>query len=178
VGNLPLHLQPKLLTALEQRKVTPVGASKPIDIDVRVLSATNMAPAQLADESRFRKDLLFRLNTVEIRLPPLRERPEDIPLLLDHYLSEFARSYDKPQRACPPRCWQGCAPTAGRAMCANCAMPPSAPSFWAMSGAFPWRISLWRRRLFQRKAWRLRHLRSKPPMPAPMISTWTAPSGG
>ncbi|WP_343615611.1 sigma-54 dependent transcriptional regulator [Novosphingobium sp.] len=101
VGNLPLHLQPKLLTALEQRKVTPVGASKPIDIDVRVLSATNMAPAQLADESRFRKDLLFRLNTVEIRLPPLRERPEDIPLLLDHYLSEFARSYDKPQRALP-----------------------------------------------------------------------------
>jgi DNA-binding NtrC family response regulator len=101
VGNLPLHLQPKLLTALEQRKVTPVGASKPIDIDVRVLSATNLSPAQLADESRFRKDLLFRLNTVEIRLPPLRERPEDIPLLLDHYLRDFARAYDKPQRALP-----------------------------------------------------------------------------
>jgi DNA-binding NtrC family response regulator len=101
VGNLPLHLQPKLLTALEQRKITPVGASKSIHIDVRVLSATNMSPAQLADESRFRKDLLFRLNTVEIRLPPLRERAEDVPLLLDHYLREFAAKYDKPARDLP-----------------------------------------------------------------------------
>lgn len=101
IGNLPLHLQPKLLTALEQRKVTPVGASKPIAIDVRVLSATNMAPAELGDESRFRKDLLFRLNTVEIRLPPLRERREDIPLLIDHFLQDFARRYDKPRRDLP-----------------------------------------------------------------------------
>jgi DNA-binding NtrC family response regulator len=101
VGNLPLHLQPKLLTALEQRKVTPVGATRPVEIDVRVLSATNMSPAQLGDETRFRKDLLFRLNTVEIRLPPLRERREDIALLLEHFLRDFAHKYDKPQRSVP-----------------------------------------------------------------------------
>jgi DNA-binding NtrC family response regulator len=96
IGNLPLHLQPKLLTALEQRRVTPVGANKPVPIDVRVVAATNLAPSALADESRFRPDLLFRLNTVEIELPPLRQRREDIPLLLDHYLGLYARKYDKP----------------------------------------------------------------------------------
>src|SRR4029079_2530322 len=89
VGNLPLHLQPKLLTALEQRKVIPVGANRPVDIDVRVVAATNLSEEQLADEKRFRQDLLFRLNTIEIHLPPLRARREDIPLLLDHYLALF-----------------------------------------------------------------------------------------
>ncbi|MFD1611401.1 sigma-54-dependent transcriptional regulator [Sphingomonas tabacisoli] len=96
IGNLPLHLQPKLLTALEQRRVTPVGANKPVPIDVRVIAATNLAPAALSDEGRFRPDLLFRLNTVEIELPPLRQRREDIPLLLEHYLGTYARKYDKP----------------------------------------------------------------------------------
>src|SRR5262249_49771930 len=72
MGNLPLHLQPKLLTALEQREVVPVGANKPIPMDVRVVAATNVAADQLADEKRFRQDLLFRLNTIEIELPPLR----------------------------------------------------------------------------------------------------------
>ncbi len=96
IGNLPLHLQPKLLTALEQRRVTPVGANKSVPIDVRVIAATNLSPQALGDESRFRPDLLFRLNTVEIELPPLRQRREDIPLLLDHYLGLYARKYDKP----------------------------------------------------------------------------------
>jgi DNA-binding NtrC family response regulator len=102
VGNLPLHLQPKLLTALEQRRITPVGATRPIDIDVRVISATNLPPRQLGDEARFRQDLLFRLNTVEIHLPPLRDRPEDVPLLLEHFLETYARKYDKPVRPVPP----------------------------------------------------------------------------
>ena len=102
VGNLPLHLQPKLLTALEQREVLPVGSNKPIPIDVRVVAATNSSADHLADEKRFRQDLLFRLNTIEIELPPLRERREDVPILLDHYLSLYARKYDKPQRALPP----------------------------------------------------------------------------
>src|SRR3546814_10481863 len=66
VGNLPLHLQPKLLTALEQRQVIPVGSNKPVSIDIRVIAATNLPPERLADESLFRQDLLFRLNTVEI----------------------------------------------------------------------------------------------------------------
>ena len=99
IGNLPLHLQPKLLTALEQRQVLPVGANKPVSIDVRVVAATNLGPGKLADEDRFRQDLLFRLNTIEIQLPPLRARRDDIPLLLEHYLALYARKYDKPDRA-------------------------------------------------------------------------------
>ena len=102
IGNLPLHLQPKLLTALEQREVVPVGANKPISIDVRVVAATNVTADTLGDEKRFRQDLLFRLNTIEIALPPLRERRDDIPVLLDHYLGLYARKYDKPQRDLPP----------------------------------------------------------------------------
>ena len=102
IGNLPLRLQPKLLTALEQRQVLPVGSNRPVSIDVRVVAATNLAEEQLADENRFREDLLFRLNTIEIHLPPLRERRDDIPLLLDHYLAIYSRKYDKPPRALPP----------------------------------------------------------------------------
>jgi len=102
IGNLPIHLQPKLLTALEQREVVPVGANKPIAIDVRVIAATNASPDQLSDEKRFRQDLLFRLNTIEIELPPLRQRREDIPQLFDHYLRLYERKYDKPERELPP----------------------------------------------------------------------------
>jgi DNA-binding NtrC family response regulator len=101
IGNLPLHLQPKLLTALEQRQVVPVGANKPIPIDVRVVAATNVSADKLGDEKRFRQDLLFRLNTIEILLPPLRERREDIPILLEHYLGLYARKYDRPERDLP-----------------------------------------------------------------------------
>jgi len=95
IGNLPLHLQPKLLTVLEQRKVTPVGANQPIPVDIRVIAATNMTPAMLRDERQFRQDLLFRLNTVEIDLPPLRDRREDVPALIDHYLTLYAERYKR-----------------------------------------------------------------------------------
>lgn len=98
IGNLPLHLQPRLLTVLEQRRVVPVGANRPIAVDVRVVSATN---ADLADERRFRQDLLFRLNTVEIELPPLRDRREDVPLLLSTFLADYTLRYGKPERALP-----------------------------------------------------------------------------
>jgi DNA-binding NtrC family response regulator len=101
VGNLPLHLQPKLLTALEQRQVIPVGANKPVPIDVRVIAATNLPPERLGDESLFRQDLLFRLNTVEIELPPLRERREDILLLIEHFVGFYSKKYGKPVRGLP-----------------------------------------------------------------------------
>jgi len=101
IGNLPLHLQPKLLTALERRQVIPVGSNKPVPVDVRVIAATNLPPEQLHDERRFRQDLLFRLNTVEIELPPLRERPEDVPMLVRHYLDLYTRKYGKPARELP-----------------------------------------------------------------------------
>ncbi len=102
IGNLPLHLQPKLLTALEQRRVTPVGSNRSIAFDVRVIAATNLSPAMLADERRFRPDLLFRLNTVELLLPPLRERRSDVPVLLGHYLTLYARKYGKALPELPP----------------------------------------------------------------------------
>ena len=93
IGNLPLHLQAKLLNALEQRKVTPVGADKPEEIDVRLISATNVSDDALRDEQRFRTDLLFRLNTVEITLPPLRARRDDILPIAQHYLAIYSRKY-------------------------------------------------------------------------------------
>jgi DNA-binding NtrC family response regulator len=96
IGNLPLRLQPKLLTVLEQRQVTPVGANKPVPVDIRVIAATNLPPEKLRDEAHFRQDLLFRLNTVEIDLPPLRDRREDLPQLIDHYLDHYARRYGRP----------------------------------------------------------------------------------
>jgi two-component system, NtrC family, response regulator HydG len=98
IGNVPLHLQAKLLTVLERREVVPVGAEKPEAIDVRLISATNMKPERLNDENLFRPDLLYRINTVEIRLPPLRERPDDVPLLLEHYAGIYAQKYNLPAK--------------------------------------------------------------------------------
>ena len=98
IGNVPLHLQSKLLTALERREVVPVGANRPEPIDVRLVCATNLSAAQLADTDRFREDLLYRINTVEILLPPLRERREDIPLLLEHFIALYAQKYNFPAK--------------------------------------------------------------------------------
>lgn len=98
IGNLPLHLQTKLLTVLEQRRVTPLGANKAISFDVRVVCATNSSKQNLMDESKFRQDLLFRLNTVEITLPPLRDRPDDINTIAQHYLLHYCKKYNKPTK--------------------------------------------------------------------------------
>jgi len=95
IGNLPLHLQAKLLSVLETQQVTPVGSSQAVKIDVRFVAATNMPRDQLMDDRRFRQDLLFRLNTVEITLPPLRERAEDIVLLATHFAENYARKYGR-----------------------------------------------------------------------------------
>ncbi len=98
VGNLSLHLQAKLLTILEQRKVTPLGSNKAIAFDVRVIAATNIAKQDLNNEVRFRQDLLFRLNTVEITLPPLRDRVADIQPIANHYITFYSRKYKKPEK--------------------------------------------------------------------------------
>ncbi|MDR2928559.1 MAG: sigma-54 dependent transcriptional regulator [Cytophagaceae bacterium] len=95
IGNLSQPLQAKLLTVLERREVTRVGAAKPKPVDVRLISATNMNIRQVAAEGGFRQDLLYRINTVEIELPPLRERTEDIPLLADHFLKIYSRKYNR-----------------------------------------------------------------------------------
>lgn len=95
IGNLPLHLQAKLLTVLEQRTVTPLGSNRKEQFNVRVIAATNINKTQLNDESVFRQDLLFRLNTVEISIPPLRERPDDIALIAEHYIALYCKKYGK-----------------------------------------------------------------------------------
>lgn len=98
IGNLPLHLQAKLLTVLEQRKVTPLGRNDAVAIDVRVVCATNLSRTELADDTRFRQDLLFRLNTVELTVPPLRERVQDIEEIGRYYANLYCRKYNKPHK--------------------------------------------------------------------------------
>jgi DNA-binding NtrC family response regulator len=102
IGNIPRKFQAKLLTALERREVVPVGANSPVAIDVRVISATNLSRADLGDESIFRQDLLYRLNTVEIALPPLRDRGGDIALLAEHFTRHYARKYGREIRGVAP----------------------------------------------------------------------------
>lgn len=96
IGNIPLTLQAKLLTVLENRTVTRLGANKLIDIDVRLICATNMDIRDMVAVNRFRQDLLYRINTVEIHIPPLRERLEDIPFLADHFIKIYNKKYNKP----------------------------------------------------------------------------------
>jgi len=103
IGNFPLHLQAKLLTVLEQRMVTPLGANSAVPFDVRVITATNISKQHLADETKFRQDLLFRLNTVEINLPPLRKRPTDIETLANHYINLYGHKYGKSEKSLSPQ---------------------------------------------------------------------------
>ena len=96
IGNLSMSLQSKLLSALQSRQVTRVGANQPIPVDIRLICATNMPLTKMVQEGTFRQDLLYRINTVEITVPPLSDRVEDIPLLADHYLKYYAKKYHKP----------------------------------------------------------------------------------
>ncbi|MFA0961331.1 sigma-54-dependent transcriptional regulator [Roseivirga sp. BDSF3-8] len=99
IGNLNLPLQSKLLTALQQRQVTRIGSNKPKSIDIRLVCATNMPVYDMVKDNSFRQDLLYRINTVEIPLPSLRERTEDIPLLADHFLKVYGKKYRKPEKS-------------------------------------------------------------------------------
>ncbi len=96
IANVPLNLQAKMLRVLETGEMERVGSSKTRRVDVRIISATNANLGEEVANQRFRQDLLFRLNTIEIHLPPLRERREDIPLLANHFLGVHARRYRKP----------------------------------------------------------------------------------
>ncbi len=95
IGNLSLPLQTKLLTVIERKEVIRVGSNNPRSVNVRLICATNNNIHQMVDENQFRQDLLYRINTVEIHLPPLRERTGDIPLLTDHFLKSYAKKYKK-----------------------------------------------------------------------------------
>ncbi len=96
IGNLPLPLQSKLLSVLEKREVLPLGSNKPVKIDIRLICATNLDLNRMTREGSFRLDLLYRINTIEIMLPALRDRQEDISLLARFFLNKFSRKYHKP----------------------------------------------------------------------------------
>ena len=96
IGNISLMQQAKLLTVLQNRQVTRLGTNQPADIDIRLICATNLPLTELANENRFRKDLVYRINTVEIIVPPLRKRGDDIILLAKHYAKQYAGKYMRP----------------------------------------------------------------------------------
>lgn len=98
VGNLPPALQTKLLRALESREVVPLGSDQPIAVDVRLIAATNQPLEKLVAEGRFREDLLYRINTIEINLPPLRQRLDDLAPLVEHFVRVCARKYRMPEK--------------------------------------------------------------------------------
>jgi DNA-binding NtrC family response regulator len=102
IGNLNLSLQSKLLSALQSRQVTRVGSNQPMQVNIRLICATNMNLTKMVQDGTFRQDLLYRINTVEIQVPPLTDRVEDIPMLANHYLNHYAKKYHKPVTTIAP----------------------------------------------------------------------------
>lgn len=96
IGNLSMPLQSKLLTVLQHRKIQRVGSNKEINVDFRLVCATNMSLSEMVFEKKFRQDLLYRINTVEIRVPSLRERVDDIPTLVEHFFHRYGQKYKRP----------------------------------------------------------------------------------
>jgi DNA-binding NtrC family response regulator len=102
IGEMPVATQTKLLRVLEEREFMRVGGEQTIQVDVRVIAATNQDVSQLVEVGRFRRDLYYRLNVLNIHLPPLRERRADIPLLVDHFIRQASREHDRPRIAISP----------------------------------------------------------------------------
>jgi two-component system, NtrC family, response regulator AtoC len=109
IGEMPLHLQAKLLRVIEERRVAPIGADQSVEVDVRILASTNRDLQVEVEQRRFRADLFYRLSVMPIRLPSLRERPRDVPLLASHFLEGSARRCKKPVRAIAPAAMQALA---------------------------------------------------------------------
>jgi DNA-binding NtrC family response regulator len=101
IGDVPMSMQIKLLRVLQERRFERVGGTEPIDVDVRIVAATHQDMEKLVRDGKFREDLYYRLNVVRIDLPPLRDRPEDIPVLVGHFCQKFARPGQKPPQVSP-----------------------------------------------------------------------------
>lgn len=95
IGNIPLHLQAKLLTAIQTKSITRVGSNIPVPVDIRLICATNRDLSRMVTEGLFREDLYFRINTIHLTLPPLRERAEDIIPLAELFMRKYAIKYGK-----------------------------------------------------------------------------------
>lgn len=95
IGNLPYHLQAKLLTAIQQRSIVQVGSNEPVPVDIRLICATNRNLQGMVDKGEFREDLLYRINTIHVEIPPLRNRREDIVPLAERFITRFCKQYDK-----------------------------------------------------------------------------------
>jgi two-component system response regulator PilR (NtrC family) len=102
ISEMPTHLQAKLLRALEDREIRPVGGTKTVRVDVRIIAATNRDLTQAMAQGAFREDLYYRLNVIAVALPPLRERREEIPLLVNHFLQKFAEASGRPAKLVSP----------------------------------------------------------------------------
>ena len=120
VGDLPMEVQIKLLRTLQERELERVGGNETIKVDVRVVSATNRNLEKMIEDGEFREDLYYRLNVFPINLPPLRDRLDDLPVLVGHFIAKFARQMGVAigRRRRPTR-WPSCASTTGRATCAS-----------------------------------------------------------
>lgn len=103
IGNLPLHLQAKLLTALQSRSVVRVGSNQPVPVDIRLICATNKNLDEMVENGEFREDLLYRINTIHVRIPSLRERKEDILALAQVFLKKYGSVYGKPEMQLTPK---------------------------------------------------------------------------
>ena len=128
VGDLDLAVQAKLLRVLQEQEITRVGARDAVRVDVRIVTATNRDLEAAVREGRFRDDLYYRLNVIPLRLPPLRERPQDLPALLTHFLGSFSERYGRPVPAIPPRPSRRCRDTRGRGTSASSGTSASGPS--------------------------------------------------
>lgn len=102
IANLSMPMQSKILRAIETRQIVRLGSNKTIPIDIRLICATNMNVIEMVERNEFRQDLLYRINTVEIDLPPLRERGDDLQLLAEHFLMNYCKKYNKPTKSISP----------------------------------------------------------------------------
>ncbi|MFT3687186.1 MAG: sigma 54-interacting transcriptional regulator [Phycisphaerales bacterium] len=127
IGELELKTQAKLLRCIQERCVVPLGSVKPVPVDVRVVCATHRNLREMASKGEFREDLLFRLDVVQVKLPSLRERREDIAALAGHFLGQLADLYGEEPRGLSERTWRRSSRTAGPATCASWPTHSSTP---------------------------------------------------
>ena len=127
VAELPLDMQVKLLRAIQEGEVDPVGSRRPVKVNIRLISATNRNMIEMVKAGQFREDLYYRLNVFPIMVPPLRDRKEDIPALVEHFITRFAAEEGRKVRGITPRRWPCSRPMPGPATSASSRTRCSAP---------------------------------------------------